>query len=258
MAAKKIGTIIKEARAKKGLTQAQLAEAVDGLSASDIGKIERGEKTPTAAQAKQMAKPLGVTQASLVEALPASAKTASAGKTTAAKTSSSGKTSTAKTSSSAKTAAAKKTSSAKTSGTAKKTSSAKTTAAKKTSSNTSGTSVKLTATEKKLVEAYRGANSSTKKAALNLLSGKMGLEDITAILIAAKSSSDSGSSTGTSSSSSGSSNTGSAVSSVLQNIFGKLLKSGPENASSPLDQLISELQSAAPAENADELVLLEE
>ena len=244
MAAKKIGTIIKEARTKKGITQAQLADAVDGLSAADIGKIERGEKIPTAAQVKQMAKPLGVTQISLVNALPASAKTGSA-KTTASKTGTAAKTGTAK-------ASAAKKPAAKTSG--------KTGTAKKTSSSSaSGTSVKLTATEKNLVEAYRGANSSTKNAALNLLSGKMGLEDITSILIAAKGSSES---TGSSSSSSGS---GNAVTSVLQNIFGKLLKSGPADAgaaqggtgASPLDQVIEAIQTAAPKSEGDELILLE-
>ncbi len=249
MAAKKIGTIIKEARTKKGITQAQLADAVDGLSAADIGKIERGEKIPTAAQVKQMAKPLGVTQISLVNALPASAKTGTA-KTSSAKTTAS-KTGTAAKTGTAKASAAKKPA-AKTSG--------KTGTAKKTSSSSaSGTSVKLTATEKKLVEAYRGANSSTKKAALNLLSGKMGLEDITSILIAAKGSSES---TGSSSSSSGS---GNAVNSVLQNIFGKLLKSGPADAgaaqggtgASPLDQVIEAIQTAAPKSEGDELILLE-
>jgi len=247
MAAKKIGTIIKEARTKKGLTQAQLAEAVDGLSASDISKIERGEKIPTAAQAKQMAKPLGVTQISLIEALPAAAKT-TAEKADTAKTAAK---TTAKTAAKTTAKPAAKTT-AKT--TAKKTAAktaGKTSTAKKTSST--GTSVKLTATEKKLVEAYRSANSTTKKAALNLLSGKMGLEDITAILLAAKNSSEGGS---TSSSNSGS---GSAVSSVLQNIFGKLMKSGPENAPvNPFDQVLQELQAASPKENADELVLLDE
>ena len=88
---KKLGTIIKEARTAKKLTQAALAEQVDGLTASDVSKIERGEKEPETAVLKKMAKPLGLTQASLLEA--ASGKTTTSGKTsTSKKTSSSGKT----------------------------------------------------------------------------------------------------------------------------------------------------------------------
>ncbi len=44
MAAKKVGTLIREARTAKKLSQEQLAAQVDGLSGSDIGKAERGEK----------------------------------------------------------------------------------------------------------------------------------------------------------------------------------------------------------------------
>ena len=43
---KKLGNLIKEARTAKGLSQAALAEKVDGISASDVSKIERGEKEP--------------------------------------------------------------------------------------------------------------------------------------------------------------------------------------------------------------------
>ena len=46
---KKLGKLVKEARTAKGLTQAALAEMVDGVSASDISKIERGEKEPSQA-----------------------------------------------------------------------------------------------------------------------------------------------------------------------------------------------------------------
>ena len=53
---KKLGDLIKEARAAKGLTQAAVAEQVDGITASDVGKIERGEKEPTQAVLKKMAK----------------------------------------------------------------------------------------------------------------------------------------------------------------------------------------------------------
>ena len=66
--AKKVGTLIKEARTAAGLTQEQLARKVDGCSASDISKAERGEKDLTQAQLKQIAKATGVTQSSLIEA----------------------------------------------------------------------------------------------------------------------------------------------------------------------------------------------
>ena len=56
---KKLGDLIKEARAAKGLTQAAVAEQVDGITASDVGKIERGEKEPTQAVLKKMAKVSG-------------------------------------------------------------------------------------------------------------------------------------------------------------------------------------------------------
>ncbi|MBR3383019.1 MAG: helix-turn-helix transcriptional regulator [Clostridia bacterium] len=68
MAAKNVGTLIKEARTKAGLTQEQLAKKVKGLTASDIGKAERGEKTLTQEQLKAIAKATGVTQKSLLEA----------------------------------------------------------------------------------------------------------------------------------------------------------------------------------------------
>lgn len=68
MAAKKLGTLIKEARTKKGLTQEQLAKQVTGMNATDISKAERGEYEPTQDQLKQIAKATGVTQKSLLEA----------------------------------------------------------------------------------------------------------------------------------------------------------------------------------------------
>ena len=140
--ASKLGTLIKEGRAAKGWTQAQLAAKVKGLSASDIGRVERGEKIPETEQIKLIAKALGVTQTSLLTA--AKGKT-SGGKTTSAKTGS-GKTSSAK--------SGGKTSSAKTG-------SGKTAAAK--------TSVSVTAAEKKLLQQYRKADDLTKKAVDNIL-----------------------------------------------------------------------------------------
>lgn len=133
--AKKVGTLIKEARTEAGLTQEQLARKVKGVSASDISKAERGELELTQTALKEIAKATGVTQASLINA---------------AKGSSSGK----KTSSAAK----------KTSSGSKKTSSS--------SSSSSKTSMKVSSTEKKLVELYRAADSETKKAAMKLLKGE--------------------------------------------------------------------------------------
>ncbi len=72
---KKLGKLVKEARTAKGLTQAQLADKVSGLTASDVSKIERGEKEPAETVVKQIAKALGVTQVSLVSAM--SGKTSS-------------------------------------------------------------------------------------------------------------------------------------------------------------------------------------
>ena len=97
MAAKKVGTLIKEARTEAGLTQEQLARRISGLSANDISLAERGKAELTQAQLKQIAKVTGVTQASLINAAKETEK-----KTTAAK-----KTTTAKKTTSKKTTAAK-------------------------------------------------------------------------------------------------------------------------------------------------------
>lgn len=142
--AKKIGTLIKEARTQAGLTQEELAKKVKGVTAADIGKAERGEKELTQEQLKAVAKATGVTQKSLLDAAKESGK---------------------KESSAAKTASSKKTAGAKTASSAKKTSSAKT-------SSSSGTTMKVTAAEKKLLELYRAADSDTKKAVSSLLKGE--------------------------------------------------------------------------------------
>ena len=158
---KKLGDLVKKARTEKGFTQAGLAEKVDGLTASDVSKIERGEKEPAQSVLKQMAKALGVTQKSLLDAA------AGSGKTTAAKTTSS-KTGTA----------------------AKKTSSSKKTSAVKDTIDT----LKLTAAEKKLVQLYRKADAKTKKAAVNLLEGDSNAIELIGALLSAKGSGSSGSS----------------------------------------------------------------
>ena len=155
--AKKVGTLIKEARTAAGLTQEQLARKVADCSASDLSKAERGEKELTQTQLKAIAKATGVTQKSLLDA----AKGTTGSKTTAAKTTA------------AKTTAAK-TTTGKT--TAAKAAAAKTTAAKKpaakTASSTGKSSVSVTAAEKKLLELYRAADSDTKKAAVAILKGE--------------------------------------------------------------------------------------
>ena len=146
--ANKVGPLIKEARTAAKLSQEALAKLIDGVSAADIGKAERGEKELSQSVLRQIAKATGVTQASLVNAAKestysAASKTGTAKKTTAA-------------------AAAKKTTAA-----AKKT----TTAARATDT--------LTAAEKKLVELYRAADSDTKKKAVAVLKGEStGMDDI--------------------------------------------------------------------------------
>lgn len=132
--AKKIGTLIKEARTGAGLTQEALAKKVNGVTASDISKAERNEKELTQTQLKQIAKACGVTQSSLLNA--------------------------------AKETTAKKTTTKKVVPASEK----KTTTAKKTASSSSATSsMKLTAAEKKLVELYRKATKEQKEEALNAL-----------------------------------------------------------------------------------------
>ncbi len=163
MAAKKVGELIKEARTKAGLSQEALAKLIDGVSASDIGKAERGEKELTQAALKAIAKATGVTQKSLLEAPKGGA---SAAKKTTAKTEAAKKTTTKKTGA-AKTEAAKKTGAAKTETTKKTAAKKTTTAAKKTT-----TAVELTAAEKTLINAYRKADAETQKAALSLLKGE--------------------------------------------------------------------------------------
>lgn len=67
--AAKVGTLIKQARQNAGLTQAELAKKVGGgVTASDIGKAERGEANLTNAALKKIALATGVTQASLLNA----------------------------------------------------------------------------------------------------------------------------------------------------------------------------------------------
>jgi hypothetical protein len=190
---------------------------VDGLTASDVSKVERGEKEPTQDVIKKMAKVLGVTQKSLLDEVTGNGKTAAAGKTSSTgKTASSGKTT-----SSGKTAAAGKTSSA-----AKKPSSAK-----KTSSSKTVGALTLTATEKKLVQLYRKADATTKKAAINLLEGDASVVELIGALMAAK-----GSSSG-SSGSSGNSGTSDLLSSLLSGKTGSSSGKDSEGMGALLEML---------------------
>ena len=151
-----VGPLIKEARTKAKLTQESLASKIDGLSASDVGKAERGEKMLTQDILKQIAKVTGVTQKSLLDAARESGGAAQAAGTSAASTA-------GKTSSTGKTSQSGKTSSGKTS------SAGKTSQAGKT---TGKTSMELTSTERKLVELYRAADSDKKKVVMSLLKGE--------------------------------------------------------------------------------------
>ena len=142
--ASKVGKLIKEARLAADLTQEKLAKKVGGgLTASDISKAERGDLELPLATLRKIAKATGVTQASLVNA--------AQGKTTEKKTT------------------AKKTTTKKT--TEKKAEEKKTEKKAKTPASANKT-MKVTATEQKLINAYRLADSATKKAAMNLLQGE--------------------------------------------------------------------------------------
>ncbi len=83
--AKKVGTLIKEARTNAGLTQEQLAKKISGLSAADVGKAERGEKDLTQEQLKAIAKATGVTQKSLLEAAKGGKSSSSSGSSSSGK-----------------------------------------------------------------------------------------------------------------------------------------------------------------------------
>ena len=140
--ANKVGPLIKQARTDAKLSQEALAKKVDGLSAADIGKAERGEKELPQSALRQIAKATGVTQASLINAAKESTYTAAAKKPAAS--------------------------------TAKKTASAK-----KPAASNAARGVELTAAEKKLVELYRAADADTRKKAVSVLKGEStGAEDL--------------------------------------------------------------------------------
>ena len=136
-----VGPLIKEARSKAKFSQEALAAQIEGLSAAELSKAERGEKELSQSVLRQIAKLTGVTQSSLINA----AKESSYGSAPAQK-----KTSAASAKKTGSTASAKKTSSA---------------AAKKAEPA-------LTSAEKKLVELYRASDAETKKKAVAVLKGE--------------------------------------------------------------------------------------
>ena len=79
---KKLGGLIRSARTNAGFTQEQLASKISGISQSDIGRYERGESEPTAQTVKEIAKLCGVTQKSLLDAMPKSTSRTSTSKPT--------------------------------------------------------------------------------------------------------------------------------------------------------------------------------
>lgn len=87
---KRLGNLIRAARTDVGYTQAQLAAKVKGVAAADIGRYERGEADPTAQVVKDIAKACGVTQKSLLDAMPKAAAKAGSGKTGSSKPASTG------------------------------------------------------------------------------------------------------------------------------------------------------------------------
>lgn len=86
---KKLGALIKQARTGAGFTQEQLARKVKGVSAQDISAFERGVSEPTQQNCKGIAKVTGVTQKSLLDAMPKSGKTSGSSTTQKTTTSSS-------------------------------------------------------------------------------------------------------------------------------------------------------------------------
>ena len=148
MAQKKVGDLIKEARTKAGLSQEKLASMVEGLSASEVSKAERGEKDLTQAELKGIAKATGVTQKSLLEAAGYVSSTA---KKPAASTAKKPAASTAK-----KPAAS---------------------AAKKTTAAKAADEVKLTAAEKRMLTLYRAASAALRKDAEAVLKGEKQVQE---------------------------------------------------------------------------------
>ena len=132
--ANKVGNLIKDARTKAEMTQAELSKKAGNVTAQEISKAERGELKLSDDQLKAIAKAAGVTQKSLIEAA-ASSKYPKA-------------------------AASKK-----------ETSSKKETASSSKSSKKES-DITLTASEKTIIELYRKADADTKKRVKAILKGE--------------------------------------------------------------------------------------
>lgn len=160
MAQKKVGELIKAARTKAGLSQEKLAAMIEGLSASEVSKAERGEKDLSQAELKAIAKATGVTQKSLLEAAGFVSSTAKKPAASSAKKP-------AASSASKKPAAAQKPASS----TAKKPAAS---AAKKPAA---AAETKLTAAEKRFLELYRSASAAARKNAEAVLKGEKQVQE---------------------------------------------------------------------------------
>jgi len=62
---KDLGELLRQQRAMKGLTIGQLSE-MSGVSPSYLGRIERGERSPSAGVLRRLAQPLGFEQVELL------------------------------------------------------------------------------------------------------------------------------------------------------------------------------------------------
>ena len=188
--AKKVGTLIKEARTNAGLSQEALAKKIKGISAGDLSLAERGEKELTQAVLKEIAKITGVTQKSLIDAAKQSLGTKNTTSSGAKKTASSSTKKTASSSSKKTTSSnanktasssSKKTTSSNANKTASSSSKKTTSAGEKKSSSSSSkktgssSEFKVSAEEKKMIQAYRGADEKIQTAVKMMLFGTDGL-----------------------------------------------------------------------------------
>lgn len=63
-----IGKVIKQQRVMSGLTIRQLSDK-SGVSSSHLGRIERGERFPSASILRKIAKPLGFDKQSIAKSI---------------------------------------------------------------------------------------------------------------------------------------------------------------------------------------------
>ena len=189
-----VGSLIKKARTGAGLTQEQLASKINGLSATDISRAERGELIPTQDQLRTIAKVTGVTQKSLLDAANESKtennssgtsgstgsgkKPAKESKPESSSSGTSGSTGGKKPSAGTSTASGKKPAGNTSTGSGKKpagstsTGSGKKPAGSTSTGTNSSKTMEVTATERKLVELYRKASTDEKKTVMSILKGE--------------------------------------------------------------------------------------